>query len=189
MGNPSLSESTALPAFDSELDHFARLGFEPTVDLRRDAVEDAYLERSQRYHPDRFVGRSDGERRLAMEHSSALNRARDVLRGRVSRAEYLVFLAGIDLSSSDPERGAPVMGQAFLIEMIERREALTDARERGEEALEALRDGVDDELAERLDEAEEALRTGDVQRASRALVVHKYLRRLLSEIDGDASAD
>jgi hypothetical protein len=77
------------------------------------------------------------------------------------------------------------MGQAFLMEMIERRETVEDARERGPAAVEALRGGVEDELDAALDAAVRALEADDTQDAARALVKRRYLQRLLDEIDGD----
>jgi molecular chaperone HscB len=153
--------------------------------LERDALERAYLERAQRVHPDRFVGGSSGQQRAAMESSAALNEGYRVLRDPVQRAEYLCKLAGIDVDSSDPQVGAPAMGQAFLMEMIERREAVEDAREQGTTAVEALRGSVEDELQAALDVAARALEADDAQDAARALVKRRYLQRLLDEIDGD----
>lgn len=75
-----------------------------------------------------------------MEHAAALNEAYAVLRQRTGRAEYLVKLGGIDLDSSEPGQGAPQPTQVFLIDMIERREGLDDARAEGRDALEDARD-------------------------------------------------
>lgn len=152
----------------------------------REALERAYLERAQRMHPDRFAGGSSAQQRAAMESSAALNEGYRVLRDPVRRAEYLCKLAGIDVDSSDPQLGAPAMGQAFLMEMIERREAVEDAREQGPVAVDALRGRVEDELAAALDAAARALEADDPQDAARALVKRRYLQRLLDEIDGDS---
>ena len=58
-----------------------------------------------------------------------------MLRDGVRRAEYLVKLGGVDLDSSDPQSGAPHLTQAFLIEMIERRERLDEVRGAGEDGV------------------------------------------------------
>jgi molecular chaperone HscB len=165
-------------------DCFERLGLPRRFDLARDAIERAYLERAQAMHPDRFAAAGSGAQRAAMEASAALNEAHRVVRDPVRRAESLVALAGIDVDSNDPGRGAPAMGQAFLMEMIERREALEDARGQGTAALDALRRGVEDELDDALDAAVRALEADDPQDAARCLVRRRYLQRLLDEIDG-----
>lgn len=168
----------------SASDHFERLGLPRRFGLERDAIERAYLERAQVVHPDRFASGSSGEQRAAMEASAALNEAHRVIRDPVRRAEYLCKLAGIDIDSNDAQQGAPVMSQAFLMEMIERREALEDAREQGAAALDALRGGVEGELDDALDVARKALDADDSPDAARALVRRRYLQRLLDEIDG-----
>jgi molecular chaperone HscB len=172
-------------AFPSSADCFERLGLPRRFSLERDAIERAYLERAQKVHPDRFAGASTAEQRAAMEASAALNEAHRVIRDPVRRAEYLCKLAGIDVDDNDPRQGAPVMSQAFLVEMIERREALEDARAQGAAAQDAMRRGVEDELDAALDAAVRALDADDPQDAARHLVVRRYLQRLLDEIDGE----
>lgn len=169
----------------SPVDCFARLGLPRRFALPREAIEQAYLERAQAMHPDRFAGATAAEQRAAMEASAAVNEAYRVVRDAVRRAEHLCALAGVDVGSSDPNQGAPAMGQAFLVEMIERREALEDARARGAAALEALRQGVEDELDAALEAAVRALEAEDPQDAARRLVARRYLQRLLDEIDGE----
>lgn len=187
-------------AVDGVVDHFARLGLARRYDLDRERLEQAYLERAPKVHPDRFVGGTSAQQREAMESSAALNEGYRVLRDPVRRAEYLCKLAGIDVDSSDPRSGAPAMGQDFLIEMIERREAVEQARAQGAAAVDALRDEVEGELDEALDRAVEALARGAgeasgeapgqlsgaaVTEAARALVQRRYLQRLLDELEGE----
>lgn len=163
-------------------DHFAVLGLSPRHDLSRDDVESAYLALAQTWHPDR-VGPDDvaGKRR-AMEASAAINAAYRVLRDPVARLEYLVKLAGVDLDSSDPSTGAPSPSQAFLIDMIERREELAEARSSGKG--EAFRNDIEDKEADAVDEATAAIVAGDVATAAQLLVQRRYWQRLLDEIDG-----
>jgi molecular chaperone HscB len=181
--------------------HFERLGLALAVQLDRSALESAYLARSSLVHPDRFVGGTNAVQRRAMEASAALNEAYRTLRDPVRRAEYLVRLGGIDLDSSDPVRGAPRMDQVFLMDMIERREQLQAARRDAGE-LAAMREQVDVEAEGVLDEALAALETAltrpgglapdpagtpnpAVAAAARALVHHRYVQRLLDEIDAE----
>jgi molecular chaperone HscB len=186
----SRSASSSLEAFDATLDHFARFGLARRWQLDRDTLEDAYLEASRRVHPDRHANADAGTRRAALEHSAALNEGYAVLRDPVRRAEYLVKLGGIDLDSSDPKTGAPHPEQAFLIEMIERREQLenlVENRSSDEAALGELRDDDEAELDTTLDRAIAALHPdhgrGDVRAAAAALVHRRYLQRFLTEID------
>jgi molecular chaperone HscB len=176
----SSSSGSGLGAFDATLDHFARFGLAPRWQLDRNELEDRYLEGSRRVHPDRHANADIATRRAALEHSAALNEAYAVLRDGVRRAEYLVKLGGIDLDSSDPATGAPHPEQGFLIEMIERREQLEQARG---DALDRLHDEVESELEAVFDKAIAALERGDVRAAAAALVHRRYLQRFVNEID------
>ena len=174
---------SSLPDFDPALNHFARLGLEPALDLDREALEGRYLELSAAVHPDKHQAAGEAAQRLAMEHASAINVAYRVLRDVVGRAEYLVKLGGIDLNSTDERHGAPKPTQAFLVEMIERREALDEAAAEGEDALEDLRDELADESGAVLKRAQAAIRAGDIAGAARELVTRRYLARLDQEIE------
>ena len=178
--NQSASDLPELEPFDPSLDHFARLGLERGWKLDRDVLEQRYLERSRRHHPDRFVAADASTRRAALEHSSAINTAHRTLRDPVARAEYLVKLGGIDLDSSDPDTGAPRPEQSFLIEMIERREQLEGA---APSKRDALRDEIEAEIDEVFDRALAALERADIRAAAAALVHRRYLDRFLNELD------
>ncbi|MCA9683528.1 MAG: Fe-S protein assembly co-chaperone HscB [Myxococcales bacterium] len=182
MAAENRSASEGLEPFDPGLDHFARLGLQPTLELDRDALEVAYLARSRVVHPDRHVGADAGTRRLAMEHSAALNGAYQVLGNRITRAEYLVKLGGIDLDSSDPVGGAPHPSQAFLIDMIERREQLAEIED-DPDRVDDLREQVEAEARQVLARGEAALKAQDVRGAAAELVHHRYLRRFLEELE------
>jgi molecular chaperone HscB len=171
--------------FDPAADYFTIFGLPVRFDVDRDDVETRYLALAQAVHPDRFVGADSGTRRQAMERATALNEGYKVLRDPVMRAEYLVKLGGIDLDSSDPKTGAPAMNQAFLMDMIERREQVAEARAAGPAALDELRDGVEDEIDELMESVEAQLRSGETATAARTLVVRRYLQRLIDEIDDD----
>lgn len=182
---PASASASPLGRVDPSLDHFERLGLERRWDLRRDDVESAYLDRSRQVHPDRFSGADDETRRRALDHTSLLNEAHEVLRSPLRRAEYLVKLGGIDLDSSEPGRGAPHPDQAFLMDMIERRERLEAARGDAS-ALDALRDATEDEREREFDAAVDALAASEgkasVEVAARHLVTVRYLDRFLEEL-------
>ena len=177
------TERKALEAFDVTLNHFERLGLSPSVEVDREVIETNYLERSARVHPDKHSVDGDAAQRNAMEHASALNIAYRVIRDTVERAEYLVKLAGVDLDSSDVVGGAPKPSQAFLIDMIERREGLEEAVAGGVDALEDLRDELEDEASVVLKRALAAIDAGNILDAAEELVTRRYLARLGEEVE------
>lgn len=176
----SPSESIATGA-----DHFAVLGLAVRHDLARDDVETAYLARAQQWHPDRVVTSDAATKRQALEASAAINEAYRVLRDPVTRLEYLVKLGGIDLDSSDAQGGAPSPSQAFLIDMIERREQLADAQAAGAGAAESFRAEIEDAEEEAVAQATRAVQQPDLPAAAQALVQRRYWQRLLDEIDAE----
>lgn len=167
------------------VNHFVGLGLEPAYDLDLGLLERNYLALAQQHHPDKVAGGTVAERRSAVERSGAINEGYRVLRDPVRRAEYLCRLGGVDLDSSDAATGAPAMPQSFLMEMIDRREALAESRAKGPSAMDALRDGVEREQEAALDRAAAALRAGEIRDAAVALVERRYLQRLVDEIDGE----
>ena len=164
-------------------DPFAVLGLPRSVDLDRATVDRAYFAASEAAHPDKVAGGDEAARRRAELAAARINEAYRVLKDRVGRLEALCRLGGIDLDSTDPDHGAPMPDQGFLVEMIERREQVAEAAAEGEDALEDLRDGVEAEIDGAVREAEAALRAGQVREAAKALVRRRYLARLRDEID------
>lgn len=107
-------------------DPFAVLGIEPRFDLDPAQLEARFRERSREVHPDRFAGASAGTRAAALVQTRALNDAYQVLRKPQRRAEHLLGRHGIAID--DRERLDP----GFLMEILERREELAEARAAGE---------------------------------------------------------
>ena len=161
----------------TDADYFGLFGLERRWRVDRGEVERRYLELSQQHHPDNAVGQSAGVQRAAMERSSQINAGYRVLRDPVQRAEYLVKLGGVDLDSSDPRTGAPHPTQAFLIEMIELRERLSEGQ------VEGLREEVEARADAALDAAIAALDGGEVRVAAEHLVARRYFQRFMDEVD------
>lgn len=166
---------------DPGLDHFERLGLPREWGLSRDALQQAYVSRSREVHPDRFAGGSEQVQARARTHASLLNEAYQVLRDRVGRAAYLVKLAGFDLEQAGREGGAPAPSQAFLLEMMERRDAAEALTEDGQR--EALLDEVEAERAQTFAAAVEHLESGAFEDAARALLVLRYLDRFVESLE------
>lgn len=158
---------------------FECLGVEASPSLDRETLEDQYLEQAQRWHPDRFVSASKAEQASAQRMAALVNEAYRVLRDPVKRAEYLVKLGGIDLDSSEPTGGAPQPSPAFLMEMLERRDAIEEGELDRDDAL----DEVEVELRNTLKAATQALLDQEIPRAADLLVKHRYFRRLADELE------
>lgn len=123
------------------LDHFARFGLPPAIDLDLAALEARHLELSRRLHPDRQVKKGPQVQTRALVLSAALNEGFRLLRDFDTRAEYLLKVHGGP--TSEQEKRTP---QCFLLRQLELREELEAAREAGDRPrLQALLGQVEPE--------------------------------------------
>jgi molecular chaperone HscB len=115
--------------------HFELFQLPQQFVLDNAALDAAYLEVQGRVHPDKFVNASDAEKRVAMQWSTLANEAYQTLKNPLKRAAYLCELNGADLNV-DTNTAMP---SAFLVQQMEWREALDEARaEKNIAALEEL---------------------------------------------------
>ncbi len=107
---------------------------------RRYALDDAALEAAwhalqSQVHPDRHAHLSDAEKRRAMQWATRVNEGFRTLRQPLARAQYLLELAGVDAGLETNTAMSP----EFLMEQMEWREAVEEARQAAEvEDLEQL---------------------------------------------------
>ena len=104
-------------------DHFERLGLSRRFPVDPAAVEREYLTRSREVHPDFHQLGSPDEQRASVELSAALNEAYLTLKDPVRRAEYLLSLHGGPTAQQVKD-----LDQAFLMDMLDLRERIEQAR-------------------------------------------------------------
>jgi molecular chaperone HscB len=117
-------------------DPFATLGLGRAFDVDLAAIEKVHRELSRALHPDRYVGASASERRAALAKAIEVNEAFRVVRDPIRRADALLALVAPGGAVSG-EESATKADPEFLMEMLEQREALSDARQARD--LEAVR--------------------------------------------------
>ncbi|MBK9264711.1 MAG: Fe-S protein assembly co-chaperone HscB [Polyangiaceae bacterium] len=105
-------------------DPFETMGVEPRFDIDPDKLAERHRDLSRALHPDRYAGAPAAERRLALGRAIEVNDAYRVLKDPVRRAEALLRRAGVPVG----ETAEPKPSQALLMEMMEQREELADAR-------------------------------------------------------------
>jgi|SRR5579871_4293015 len=168
--------------------YFELLGLAPRFPVEERDLEARYHERSKLHHPDRHA-RADGATRVKSAlATSELNQAYRTLRDPVRRAEYLLKLNGIDVSDEKSGKVAP----DFLVEMMELRERLQEARAaRDEREIARLAVEVRGKSEGALDEIAAGFAAEALDRVAEALVAHRYFRRFLDEIEAyeDARAE
>ena len=105
--------------------YFELFGLPVTYDLDVTDLATRYRELQRRFHPDRFASASEPERRLSLQLTAQINAAFKTLKDPVARARYLLVLQGVDTG----EDTDTAMDTAFLMEQMELRESLAEARE------------------------------------------------------------
>jgi molecular chaperone HscB len=103
---------------------FETLGTPARFDLDLAALEKTHRELSRALHPDRFANAGASERRAALEKAASVNEAFRTLRDPIRRAEALFRAAGLAVGEESEPKPSP----SFLMEMLEQREALAEAR-------------------------------------------------------------
>lgn len=106
------------------MDPFALLGAPRRFDLDLGALEKTHRELSRALHPDKFAAATPSERRAALERAASVNEAWRILRDPIRRAEALFRLEGIPVGETNEPKASP----AFLMTVLEEREALAEAR-------------------------------------------------------------
>lgn len=171
---------------DLKQDYFALFGLDPSYAVDLDRLEQAYLDLQAKVHPDRFAHLSDAEKRLSMQWATYANEAFRTLKSPLERGQYVLELKGVD-----PEfETNTAMSAEFLMEQMEWREALGEAREAGDEdTLEELarrirRDGkaLVEQLGAQLDEQDDLAAAADTVRRM------KFLEKLQHEINDALTA-
>jgi molecular chaperone HscB len=112
------------------VDPFETLGIAPSFDVDLPSVEKRYRELARVLHPDRHLGESAGERRMNLGKAVEVNEAWRLVRDPIRRAEALLRRQGVHMEEGKEPKAAP----EFLMEMMEQREALSEAKASGDPA-------------------------------------------------------
>jgi len=181
------------------LDQFAVVGLPRVYGLDVQELERRYKALSKKLHPDRFARADARARRVSLSRSVALNQAWRTLRDPVRRGEYLLGLFGIEVGGEEGTRRTGSEGkgerfpvpQALLLEVMELREALAEARAAGDQAnIEALAADVGSRRSRALETvaAGFARTPPDLEGVAAALVEVRYFDRFLEEVAAFAEA-
>ena len=178
MANPSSSSRAAGD------DPFALLGLAPAYEVDLAALERAFFERSKLAHPDRVASAPAAERIAALTRARALNDAYQLVKKPVARAEYLLAQAGVTIG--DNERLDPT----FLMEILDLREELAEARAAGQTAKVEQLAGVMKARRKTALDALPALFAGhDFATIKDRLILLRYVDRYLEECDAALDDD
>lgn len=171
---------------DFNADHFTLMGLPRAFRIDTAALDKRYRELQAEVHPDRFAHAGDAEKRLSLQWATKVNEAYQTLKKPLPRAKYLLHLADHDVGAENNT----AMPADFLMEQMEWREALGEAREAAdEEVLEDLSRRIRhanrtliEQLGEELDQKRDLRAAADTVRRL------KFLEKLQHEINDALTA-
>jgi len=162
--------------------HFELFGLPLSFELDHAQLSARYRDLQSAAHPDRFANASDHERRLSMEHATNINEAFNTLRLPLSRAQYMLELAGV----VDEGESNTAMDPMFLMEQMELRERLAEVRDHSDPLTEA--NAILTLIGEQLKALGEAISgcfaeggSESLQQASELVRKMQFLRRIEEE--------
>ena len=168
-------------SIDLTQDYFSLFEVPRAYGLDEGALEAAWHRLQSQVHPDRYAHLSDADKRRAMQWATRVNEGYRTLKKPLARAQYLLVLAGVDAGVETNTAMSP----EFLMEQMEWREGVEEARTAGEiDELEQLhrrllhhsRD-VRAELARQLDVDHDYTEAADTVRRL------MFIEKLQQEID------
>jgi molecular chaperone HscB len=166
---------------DFARNHFELLGLPARYAVDPARLEKAYRELQSQVHPDRFAAATEADRRVAMQWATRANEAYRTLRDPLERARYLLRLKGFDTE----EESNTAMPADFLMQQMEWREAVADARGAGDAPqLEKLRVDLGRSRDDMLHVLERALdRDANFDAGCSLVRKLRFLEKLDQEID------
>lgn len=167
---------------DPTRNYFDCLGVPLSYDQDPSDLVRRHRKAQRTFHPDRFVSKSARERRLSLEHATALNDALRVLRDASLRAQYMLKLRGCDLEDESKQVSLSPM---FLMEVMELREVIDELKgsdthvERGQ---------IERDVAQKYEAVLSGLSRGfsnngtSTDDIAQGVAQLKYLKRILEEL-------
>jgi molecular chaperone HscB len=163
---------------DLQANDFVLFGLPERFAQDRTTLDQRWKDLQRQVHPDRFAADAAVAQRLAMQWSVRINEAYQRLKQPLRRAAYLCELRGAPIRAEDNTAMPP----AFLMQQMEWREALDDAR--GADELQALAEQTREATRGWLDQVATALdQEGDAARAAQAVRALMFVERFASEVE------
>jgi len=167
---------------DWRKNYFELFGLPVQFDVDPSDLLTRYRDVQRQIHPDKFANASAEERRLSMQLTTLVNEGYQTLRDPVRRARYLLEVSGVPLNDETDTSMRP----EFLMEQMELREALEEARTREDSLrrLAELANDIERRHAAKVDELRACFARGpDAFETTRNAVRElQFLGKLLNEI-------
>lgn len=164
---------------DRDVSPFDLLSAPRQFNLDFKAIEKTYLQLQRKMHPDFYQAKSKMEQVYAEARSSQLNKAYQVLKSPIRRAQLLLAEAGAAMGEENTEKSDPVL----LLRIFEMRETLDETPADAHDKLRSMRA----EIAAEIDEAAQLFNSkyssGDLIAAKTAVGRMTYLTKMVNLIN------
>jgi molecular chaperone HscB len=169
----------SIPNLDQS--YFELFDFEESFALDRAALDDRYRGLQKAFHPDRFAGGTDRQKRFSVQFSSFLNQAHQTLKKSLSRSLYLLSLKGIDIEKYARDHS----DKSFLVRQMELREELEAIalQKEVEPALEAFLLEITREYRGVKQKLAAFFESSELEKAATATVKLQFLDKLRQEAE------
>ena len=157
---------------------FELFGLPERFAQERAAIDARWKELQREAHPDKFAAQGAAAQRVAMQWSVRINEAYQRLKDPMRRAAYLCELHAAPINAEDNT----AMPTAFLMQQMEWREALEDAR--AESELDTLDDAVAQARSAALAQCEQLIdQQQDYAGAARQVRALMFIARFADDIE------
>jgi molecular chaperone HscB len=162
------------------MNHFTTFNLPATFSVDATSLSLRYRDLQAAVHPDRFVNATDAEKRIAMSRTVDINEAYTTLKDPVHRAMHLLSLVGVD--GLDEKNTS--MPADFLMQQIDWREALADARlKEDEDRLQEMLSELESTLASLGDTFDAAYRGEHFAVATTLARKMRFMQKLAEEVN------
>lgn len=152
-----------------------------TYEVDTGLLKERYLTLQRKFHPDRYASASAYEQRIAVQSASSVNRAFEVLRTPVKRAQYLLELAGVEQAND----GETISDTDFLMAQMNLRQQMAEVRDGADPLaeLDVLEQQVKADFSALEQEFSSAYKLDNLESASATLIKMQFYSKLLIELE------
>ena len=160
-------------------DFFSLFDLPRTFTVDQTVLDTRYRELQAQVHPDKFAQAVDTQKRLSMQWATRANEAYQTLKSPLQRATYLLKLADFDVGAESNT----AMPAAFLMEQMEWREAVMDAKAgKDVAALEKIDELLQTEITARFTSIGQLLDQSDWAKAAEQVRCQMFLEKLRHDL-------
>ena len=172
--------------FDFSRNYFELFGLDVNFLIDNDVLESSYQQLQSQYHPDRFVSSNDQDRRIAIQATTFINEAHDILRDEQMRARYLLQLRGVKF---DVEQDT-TQDMDFLKSQMKLREQIdeVDQQDKPFDRLEELASLARQQKKELIERYQQLFAVQEWDSAKDTVLKMQFFKRLQQQINNKQEA-